>query len=128
MPNTAINIALTSQAQAAAAQAQQAADEAHRERCKIELGKYTPQGATVSEMRSYSKCVDLLYPEPMTQSELLTAKACVLTILVCALIGAVLMHINDGYDWMSAFFGGIFGAFGGALMLAVVAGVAFLFY
>lgn len=127
MSNTAINTALTVQAQVAAAQAQAAADETHRERCKVELGAFNAQGATVPQMRSYSQCVDFLYPEPMTQGELLTAKACVFTVLICAIVGAVWGYIAARREWEAGVLGLLGGALAGGILLLMAWAVTFLF-
>lgn len=113
---TAVNASLTAQS---AAQASAARDE----RCKVELVQYDPKHATVAEMQSYAACVQRIHP---VAEDVMGLKALVATLLICALIGAVIGAIREQYDRL---LGAVMGAFAGAsvMCLLALAGLAVVF-
>lgn len=124
---TATNIAITSMNANFAAQAQQAANEAHRERCKIEIREYDAQTASVGQMQSYASCVEFVYPT-YTAEDAIAWKFVVAALLLCTIVGAVIGAVRDS---LGVLYGFLMGAVAGFLVFlagfGIVAGVLFLF-
>lgn len=125
MSTTAINLALTTQSNAAAAQAQIAADQAHTERCLIEMGQYQPKLATTAQMQSYAACVHQVHPEPISADAAISIKVAIIIVIVCMLAGNVQGWREEG-DMMGSFMFGVMGAVVGCCMCVVLLGIAFV--
>lgn len=106
-----------------AAQSAANAEQAHTERCKIELLTYQPKGATVAQMQSYAACVQRVHP---TDDSTLALKVCVGVVLVCAAVGAAHGLLKYG-DAGEALAGGCLGAAAGGILLISIGAVVFLF-
>lgn len=101
-------------------------DRAHQERCKAELAAYQPGTASVAQMQSYAECVHKLHP-----SEESTAmyKVCIMTVLVCAVIGAIVGSLRSyGEPVMDAIGGGLAGVMVAVVGLFVTASIIFVIY
>lgn len=71
--------------------AAQQAHEANVTACMGYMSTFKAQGATVQEARQYSKCVRLVYPEPVGFTVEISGKAlvatCMLAVIVAILLG-----------------------------------------
>lgn len=113
------SVAITAMNASFAAQAQTAADEAHRDRCKIEIGQFNAQTPTVPAMQSYASCVDFVYPTE-THSEHMAMRIGVGVTLLLIIVGFIVGWKSEG-DWTDA----VALAFGG-LMVGLVGFLLFL--
>lgn len=114
----AVNAALTAQAAAEA-------DRAHAERCKIELANYEPRTASVQQMRSYAECVNTVFPTDESDAAL---KVCVASLLVCALLGAIIGAVrSDGDTLLDSICGALLGLVLTALAMVVIGALLFVF-
>lgn len=87
-----MSIVVTTTAGASAAMAAQRR-RMERERCELTLQTYQPEGATVTEMREYADCVNVLYPRQLEPGEIFMLKA---LLVVCAV--AMVVGIFKGDD------------------------------
>lgn len=58
-----------------------------KEQCVLYVERYESQGAAVAEMKQYAECVETLNPDPMPDGGIVLAKACVITLMLIAVIG-----------------------------------------
>jgi hypothetical protein len=79
--------AFTGVAVGSAIVASSAADSARIDRCKVEIMQFDSKTASVQQMRSYSQCVETLYPDPMPASVIVVFKILFFTALLGATIG-----------------------------------------
>lgn len=124
MSTTAIAITSAANAQAVAANA--AAQEAAHKACITYVRGYEHDRATVSEMREYAGCIDVLYPAPMTAEGLVVAKFAVLVIFAAMVVGVLVERkecvLSNG--WFGAVLvGSVVGAVLGSVALLVVTGL-----
>lgn len=119
--------AISASAVAIAASAQHDADIAV---CKQTLYSFDPNGASVAAMQAYANCVDLIYPDEMSDPTRLFLKLTILT----AILGAVFAFVwvkRNGDDTITASFMTLFGAIVGGLVPSLCVGafwsIGFLF-
>lgn len=111
-------IAASANANAAAANA--AAARAKRIACMKYAPGYEHDTATVTEMRQYAECVEILHPEPMTGGEVVWVKAAI----VVGLVGAVAVAWRWGRE--EGFFTGVAGFLLGGIGSAFAVGAVWL--
>lgn len=107
--------------------------EAQKAKCRFIL-KEDPRDMQVGQLQEYGDCIDLLYPQKMTDAELASAKWFVLFMLVFTVIGSGYMirkecDKSDGIldHFMFGLIGATFGFIAGALLVGAFAVIAFLF-
>ncbi len=105
---------------AAGAVASAAATRAHVRRCEETIHNYDSRTATISEMQSYSECVEYIHPK---SSEMPQGVAVVL--LVAVIIGAVIGFFN-GDDVVDRIALTVLGGISGILGLFVIGGFIML--
>jgi hypothetical protein len=62
---------------------------AARRACEASMPTFQHEGASVAEMRSYSSCVQRLYPSPMSDDSIMVAKACVFVLIAAFVAGLI---------------------------------------
>ena len=118
---TSAAMAGVASAQAAAASA--AAHAARVAQCKTVLPNFNAQGATVSEMKEYAECVEMLYPTEIGADATIALKV----LFVVALAGAAfaIWRERQGYtDLGMQVAAGVIGFIFAPLALGVVVGLA----
>jgi len=124
--STSVAIAAAANAQAAAAAA--VAAEARKTACKSLLKSYTPQGATVAEMRNYASCVETVYPEPIPAGGVIVLKVVIVLIMLATVAGTVYGAREDGVEgaFMYGLCGLLVSVLGFALLWLGAVGVMFV--
>jgi ABC-type sulfate transport system permease subunit len=92
MPATALSVIAISQSSAAMAIARQQEEKD----CKVFLDGFQPAIATIEQKKEYAKCVNMIYPSPMSSADILFFKIA----LVIAFIGmAIGMWREAKYEY-----------------------------
>lgn len=122
------SVALAASANANAAAANAAAARAKRIACMKYVPGYEHDTATVTEMRQYAECVDILHPEPMTGGEVAWVKAAIVAGMIGAAAAAWIWGREEGIfgGVMGFLFGGISGAFAVGAAWFLIAAVRYL--
>lgn len=122
------SVALAASANANAAAANAAAARAKRIACMKYAPGYEHDTATVTEMRQYAECVEILHPKPMTGGEVVWVKAAIVAGLIGAAAMAWIWGRAEGVlgGVMGFLFGGIGGAFAVGVVLFLIAAVRYL--
>lgn len=117
-----------SAANSAAAQA--AADEAARQACIVTMHGFRDEGATVEEKQAYAECVNRVYPQELSGSDAILMKVFIVLALVGAAIG-VWWGLRDDDQPLTTILGFVLGGLilpmAGLIVLAICAGIKFLF-
>lgn len=97
------------------------ADRAHRIACEAMMPAYQHASATISEMRSYSDCIALIYPDETSSDQVIF-----MLILAC-LLGAVVGFAiaKRERDPVLVGLGTLLGAVIGLVLVGVIQGIRF---
>lgn len=103
--------------------------EEREEQCVLFVDGFDSNNSSIKEKQAYSSCIETLYPEPVSDTDILVGKACVSVLLVALVVGIVWGWKQDGVEGAVIFGLGVPGAITafGLLLLLVLAGVGFLF-
>lgn len=105
---------------------------ANRIACTGNINSFDSKNASVQEMKVYSKCVQMIYPDLMSESQIIAGKILFNSALIGAVIGVYITR-KKCYkpDWVDYAFGAFFGFVGIPLALcaiiALCAGIHWLF-
>lgn len=114
MPTIATHVAVHSSVNSGNAAARAAAAQARRDACTVLVRDFQHEGATVAEIRQYSSCARILYPEPTSPANLFAGKLIVAFVLLCFVVGVARFRSRrESFDtWADAL---IIGGLGGVL-------------
>lgn len=128
---SAVIIASSVAASSAAISASNSAriEEEKTELCILFVGGFDSKKSSVVEQKHYASCVQRLNPEPVTESETVFGKVCVIGLLVALVVG-IIKGWRDGGLEGAMLYGmcfPLFLAFGAAILLMIVMGIVFVF-
>ena len=105
-------------------------NQAKEARCLIIEKDFNSKLATIEQKKEYSECIDYLYPQPMSEKDMLIAKGVVLSLIIVFVGVAIYNFFSDGFcnrDFFGSIFTSVAFTLGFALLIAVIgAAICFL--
>ena len=109
-----------------AAIAAQAAHEAEVAKCQIVIREFDSKNTTVGQAQEYSHCIDVVYPQPMSDSSVVALKVVFAIALIGMVAGVLYVRQTERWaDWIEYVMAAFLGFFCLPVGIGVIVGIGF---